>query len=41
MAVKPGPVKRENLTDEQWDRVSRLFTVIARAKKRLRERSEA
>jgi len=32
-------VRREHLTDEQWDRVSRLFAAIARAKQRLRERS--
>ena len=38
MAAKPGPVKREHLTDAQWERVSRLFAAIARAKKRLRER---
>ena len=39
--IMAGQVKREQLTDEQWDRVSRLFAVIFRAKKRLRERGAA
>lgn len=38
MAHKSDPVKREHLTDAEWDRVSLLFAAIARAKRNLRER---
>lgn len=37
---KPGYVTRDQLSDAQWNRVSRLFDAIARAKKRLREKEQ-